>query len=89
MSKYMTKSKATQMSEMQQANKASHPGPVATTMLTHKDISKRAYKMYVENGCKEGQSKQNWLQAEQEMKNRDEWLEADEEIKTWQIVNQP
>ena len=45
--------------------------------------------MYVENGCKEGQSEQNWLQAEQEMKNRDEWLEADEEMKKWQIVNQP
>ena len=83
MSKYMTKSKATQMSAMQQAHKAPHHGPVAATMLTHEDISRRAYEIYVENGCKEGQSEQNWLQAEQEMKNREEWLEADEEIKTW------
>ena len=83
MSKYMTKSKATQMSDMQQAHKAPHPRLVATTMLTHEDISKRAYEIYVENGCKEGQSEQNWLQAEQELKNREEWLEADEEMKTW------
>ena len=83
MSKYMTKSKATQMSEMQQAHKAPHPGQVATTMTTHKVISRRAYEIYVESGCKEGQSEQNWLQAEQEMKNREEWLEADEEMKTW------
>jgi hypothetical protein len=70
MSKYMTKSKTKQMSEMQQAHKAPHTGLVAT-MLRHEDISKRAYKIYVENGCKEGQSEQNWLQAEQEMKNRE------------------
>ena len=83
MSKYMTKSKATQMSDMQQAHKTPHAGQVATTMLTHEDISKRAYEIYVENGCKEGQSEQNWLQAEQELKNREEWLEANEEMKTW------
>ena len=83
MSKYMTKSKATQMSEMQHVHKAPHPEQVATTMLTHEDISRRAYEIYVRNGCKEGQSEQNWLQAEQELKNREEWLEADGEMKTW------
>ena len=83
MSKYMTKSKATQMSEMQHAHKVPYPGQVAATILTHKDISRRAYEIYVENGCKEGQSEQNWLQAEQELKSREEWLEADEEVKTW------
>jgi hypothetical protein len=76
MSKYMTKSKATQMSTMQQAHKAPHPGSVATAMLTHKDISKRAYEIYVENGCRQGQSEQNWLQAEQELKNQQHWLQA-------------
>jgi hypothetical protein len=81
----MTKSKTTQMSDMQQAHKVPHPGPVATTMLAHKDISRRAYEIYVENGCKEGQNEQNWLQAELELKNREEWLQADEEMKTWQI----
>jgi len=83
MSKYMTKSKATQMSEMQQAHKAPQPGQVATAVLTRKDISRRAHEIYVENGCKEGQSEQNWLQAEQELKNRGEWLQADEEMKKW------
>ena len=82
MSKYMTRSKATQMSDMQKAHKAPYPGQVAT-LLTHEDISMRAYEIYVENGCKEDQSEQNWLQAEQELKNQEEWLEADEEMKTW------
>lgn len=82
MSKYMTRSKATQMSDMQKAHKTPHPGQVAP-MLTHEEISLRAYEIYVEEGCMEGQSLQNWLQAEQELKNRDEWLEADEEMKTW------
>ena len=83
MSKYMTKSKATQMSEMQQANKTLHPGPVAAAKPTHKDIAKRAYEIYVENGCKQGQTEQNWLQAEQELKYREEWREADVETKKW------
>ncbi len=82
MSKYMTKSKATQMSEMQQEHKAPHFGP-GVAMPTHKDISRRAYEIYVENGCRQGQSEQNWLKAEQELKNREEWREADEEMKTW------
>lgn len=83
MSKYMTKSKTTQMSEMQHAQKSPHPGLVDAALPTHKDISRRAYEIYVKNGCRQGQSEQNWLQAEQELKNRDEWLQADKEIKTW------
>jgi hypothetical protein len=79
----MTKSKATQMSEMQQSHKDPHPGPVATPMPTHEEIAKRAYEIYVKNGCRQGQSEQNWLQAEQEMKYREEWQEADKEMKTW------
>ena len=81
MSKYMTKSKATQMSAMQQAHKAPHPGPVATAMLTHEEIARRAYEIYVENGCRQGQSEQNWLQAEQELKNQQHWLQAETEMK--------
>ncbi len=82
MSKYMTRSKATQMSDMQKTHKDPYPGQAAT-ILTHEEISMRAYEIYVENGCEKGQSEQNWLQAEQELKNREEWVEADEEIKTW------
>ena len=79
MSKYMTKSKTTQMSEMQQARKAPYSGLLSTIMPTHKDIAKRAYEIYVKNGCKEGQSEQNWLQAEQEI----DWLQGDDEMKVW------
>jgi hypothetical protein len=84
MSKYMTRSKATQMSDMQQARKTPHPGQVttATSIPTYEDIAKRAYEIYIANGCKEGQCKQNWQQAEQELKNQSEWLEADEKTKT-------
>ena len=81
MSKYMTRSKATQMSDMQKVHKVQHPGQV-TTKLTHENISMRAYEIYVESGCKEGQDEQNWLQAQQELKNREEWQEANEEMKT-------
>lgn len=83
MSKYMTRSKATQMSDMQKTHKVLHSGQVVTSVLRHEDISMRAYEIYVENGCKQGQSEQNWLQAEQELKNQEEWAEADEEMKTW------
>jgi aspartate carbamoyltransferase catalytic subunit len=79
MSKYMTQSKVTQMSAMQQGHKASHPGPTATTMPTHKDIAKRAHEIYVEKACRQGQSEQNWLQAEQELKNQENWLQAEQE----------
>jgi len=65
MSKYMSKSKAAQASAMQQAHKAPHPGPDATATLTHEEIARRAYEIYVDKGCRQGQSEQNWLQAKQ------------------------
>ena len=43
--------------------------PATDTGVTHNDIAKRAYEIYVENGCLPGQSEQNWQQAEQEQKN--------------------
>ena len=77
MSKYMIKSKATQMSSMQQAHKAQHSGSIPIAVLRHEDISKRAYEIYVENGCKEGHSEQNWLQSEQELKSKQNWLQSE------------
>jgi hypothetical protein len=77
MSKHMTHSNATQMSAMQQGHKALHSGPLATIVPTHKDIAKRAYEIYVEKDCRQGQSEQNWLQAEQELKNQESWLQAE------------
>ena len=44
--------------------------PVTNTAVTHDDIARRAYEIYVEKGCLQGQSEQNWQQAEQEQKNR-------------------
>jgi hypothetical protein len=78
MSKYMTKSKATQMSSMQQAHKAQHSGSIPIAVLTHENIANRAYEIYVENGCREGHSEQNWLQSEQELKSKQNWLQANQ-----------
>ena len=78
MSKYMTNSKATQMSTMQQAHKASYPGSASITVLKHKEIANRAYEIYVEKGCRQDQSKQNWLQAEQELKSQQHWLQVEQ-----------
>jgi len=68
---------------MQQAHKTPHPGSVSTAVLKHEEIANRAYEIYVEKGCRQGQSEQNLLQAEQELKSRQEWVEADKEMKTW------
>jgi len=89
MSKYMTKSKATQMSVMQQAHKTPHPGSVATAILTHEEIAKRAYEIYAEKGCEQGQSEQNWLQAEQELKNQQNWLQARRDTKNQDQARDP
>ena len=83
MSKYMTSSKSSQISQMQHVHNAPHSGPDIAVMATHEDIARRAYEIYVDSGCREGQSEQNWHKAEQELKYHDEWLQADKEIKTW------
>ena len=75
MNKYSNKSKGKQVFAAQQVRNASHPGPVAS-MLTHEDIAKHAYEIYVEKGCRQGQSEKNWLQAEQELRNQQNWVQA-------------
>jgi len=75
MNKYSNKSKGKQVFAAQQMLNASHPGPVAA-MLTHEDIAKHAYEIYVEKGCRQGQSEKNWLQAEQELRNQQNWVQA-------------
>jgi len=47
-------------------NVAKHPSAVPT----HDDIARRAYDIYLGNGCKQGHCKQNWRQAEQELSMR-------------------
>ena len=44
--------------------------PVTNPVVTHDAIARRAYEIYIEKGRLQGQSEQNWLQAEQEQKNR-------------------
>jgi hypothetical protein len=46
------------------------PRPVATATLTHEDIARRAYQIYVEKGCPQDQSEQIWKQAEQDIQGR-------------------
>lgn len=36
----------------------------------HEEIAMRAYEIYRERGCPQGQSEEIWLQAEKEVKNR-------------------
>jgi hypothetical protein len=85
----MTQSKATQMSAMQQGHKAAHPGPAATALPKHIDIAKHAYEIYVEKGCRQDQSEQNWLQAEQELKNQQNWWQAGQEMKNQDQTGDP
>ena len=72
MNKYRNKSKGRQVFATQQMLNAPHPEPVATAMLTHDDIAKHAHEIYVKKGYQQGQSEQNWLQAERDMKNQDQ-----------------
>lgn len=71
MNKYMTQSEATQILAAQQTYGDLHPGTGVVTMLTHDDIAKRAYDIYVQNGRKQGQCKQNWQQAEHDLRTGD------------------
>jgi len=44
--------------------------PVTNTAVAHDDIARRAYEIYVEKGYVQGQSEQDWQQAEEEQKDR-------------------
>ena len=78
MNKYINDSKAKQVFAAQQTHTGSQTVPAAVTP-THKEIARRAYEIYIENGRKQGQSEQYWQQAEQELKNRKHWQQAEEE----------
>lgn len=47
--------------------RAKYPAPSLTSVLTHGDIAERAYDIYVQSGYHEGQSQQNWEQAEKDL----------------------
>jgi len=65
--------KTTQPPVPQQADAAPRPKSVSTATPTQEDIARRAYEIYIRQGCQEGQSEQNWKQAEREL--REENLE--------------
>jgi hypothetical protein len=75
--KYINESKAKQVFAAQQTHTGSQTESVAV-MPTHKEIARRAYEIYIENGHRQGQSEQYWLQAEQELKNQKHWRQAEE-----------
>ncbi len=89
MNKYSNQSKGKQVFAAQQMVNASRPGPVVATMLTHEDIARHAYEIYVEKGCRQGQSEQDWLQAERELKNRLNWLQAGRDVTHQDPVGYP
>jgi hypothetical protein len=76
MNKHTDKSKLPQVFATQQPKPSPRqtdiprPQPVAAATLTHEDIARRAYQIYVERGCPQDQSEEIWLQAEQDIKRR-------------------
>jgi len=68
MNKYTTQSEATRILAAQQTHDDRHPGHGVITMPTHDDIARRAYDIYVKNGCKLGRCKENWQQAEHDLR---------------------
>ncbi len=89
MNKYNNQSKGKQVFAAQQMLNTSHAGPVAAATLTHQDIARHAYGIYVEKGRRQGQSEQDWLQAEQELKNQRNWLQAGRETKNQDPAGDP
>ncbi|MCC7144860.1 MAG: DUF2934 domain-containing protein [Phycisphaeraceae bacterium] len=43
-------------------------GPAMRSGPSHDEIARRAYEIYVKKGCRQGQCKQNWQQAERELR---------------------
>ena len=89
MNKYKNQSKSRQVRAAQQMRNASHPEPVVAALLTHEGIARHAHEIYVEKGCRPGQSKQDWLQAEQELKNQRNWRQAERDVKTSRPAQRP
>ncbi len=52
---------------------AANPPVVAPVSGSHEEIARRAYEIYLQDGCQNGQCQRNWDQAEAETR-RDEQL---------------
>ena len=80
MNKYSNQSKGRHVFAAQQVLNAVHTEPVAAALVTHEDIARHAYEIYVDTGRRQDQSEQNWLQAERELKNQQNWLQAGRDV---------
>jgi len=89
MNKYSNQSKGKQVFAAQQLLNTMRPGAVVAIGLAHEDIARRAYEIYMETGRRQNQSEQNWLQAEQELKNQQNWLQAGRDEKHQDPVGYP
>ncbi len=68
MKTYMSQTEATRRLAAGQTHDDMHPGHGVITVPTHEEIARRAYEIYLRNGRREGQSEQNWYQAEHELR---------------------
>jgi hypothetical protein len=68
MSKYATQSEATRILAAGQTHDDMHSGRGVLAEPTHNDIAHKAYDIYVKDGCKQGHCKQNWHQAEHDLR---------------------
>ncbi len=50
---------------------APHTEVAAAALPTHDAIARRAFEIYVKTGRRQGRCKQNWLEAEQDLRNED------------------
>ena len=63
--------KAPQAPAPQQIRDIPRPKAAPIAAPAQEDIAKRAYEIYLEKGCQEGQCDQNWRQAEDELRRSD------------------
>jgi hypothetical protein len=50
------------------AKAATRPNPAPAKGPTHEQIARRAHEIWIKSGCKHGQDRQNWLDAEAQLK---------------------
>ena len=80
MDKCSTKSRSKRAQVAQRVPNALHRGPIAVATPSHEDIARRAYEIHVAHGRRQGQSEQDWLQAEEELKSRQDEQQDRSEI---------
>ncbi|XXF79843.1 DUF2934 domain-containing protein [Myxococcaceae bacterium GXIMD 01537] len=51
-----------------ESHAAGHNAPLARNRLSHEEIARRAYDIFVARGGQHGNHEEDWLQAERELK---------------------